>query len=274
MAGSLVTILIPNYKTLALTKLCLRLIRKNTDLSKITVIVIDNDSQDESLDYLRKLTWIDLIERPTVAGEPGFQAHAAALDLGLLRTTTPYVLSIHTDTFVKNPQWLEFLISEIEKSPRIAGVGSWKLESKSFYQRILKSMESHFQKNYYKLINKKNHALEGVGKNYFYLRSHCAMYRTDLLHELGLNFSEEGEVAGKLLHRRLLDAGYEMRFLESKILINYIEHINHATMVLNPALQIKTRDTKGLKRIQESLDRLNAQTIFINDQFDQMRSDK
>src|SRR3990167_8161177 len=140
MAGSLVTILIPNYKTLALTKLCLRLIRKNTDLSKITVIVIDNDSQDESLDYLRKLTWIDLIERPTVAGEPGFQAHAAALDLGLLRTTTPYVLSIHTDTFVKNPQWLEFLISEIEKSPRIAGVGSWKLESKSFYQRILKSL--------------------------------------------------------------------------------------------------------------------------------------
>ena len=40
----IVTVLVPNYKTLKLTKVCLRLIKKNTDLNKVHVIVIDNDS--------------------------------------------------------------------------------------------------------------------------------------------------------------------------------------------------------------------------------------
>ena len=44
--GQIVTILIPNYKTLELTKVCLRLIRKFTNLDQAKVIVIDNDSQD------------------------------------------------------------------------------------------------------------------------------------------------------------------------------------------------------------------------------------
>ena len=64
-----VTILIPNYKTLMLTKLCLRLIRKHTEKSMIHVIVIDNDSNDESTEYLRSLKWIELIERKKVEGE-------------------------------------------------------------------------------------------------------------------------------------------------------------------------------------------------------------
>jgi len=46
----LVTILIPNYKTPELTKLCLRLIRKHTDSDKIHVIVIENDSNDSSIE--------------------------------------------------------------------------------------------------------------------------------------------------------------------------------------------------------------------------------
>src|SRR5690349_8060360 len=76
-----VTILIPNYKTLRLTKLCLRLLRKFTDLNKIRALVIDNDSQDESLDYLRTVTWIDLIERKSIPGESPVQSHSRALDM-------------------------------------------------------------------------------------------------------------------------------------------------------------------------------------------------
>jgi len=47
MTQAKVTILIPNYKTRDLTKLCLRLIRKHTDCRQIKVIVIDNDSADD-----------------------------------------------------------------------------------------------------------------------------------------------------------------------------------------------------------------------------------
>ena len=59
----MLTILLPNYKTPELTRLCLRSLRKYTDCSRIKVIAVDNASGDESLDYLRSLSWIRLIER-------------------------------------------------------------------------------------------------------------------------------------------------------------------------------------------------------------------
>ena len=59
----LVTILVPNYKTPEITKICMRLIRKFTDFNVVDVIVIDNNSNDASLDYLKTLKWITLLER-------------------------------------------------------------------------------------------------------------------------------------------------------------------------------------------------------------------
>ena len=103
MPDPIVTALIPNYKTLKVTKLCLRLLRKYTDPKKISIIVIDNDSQDESLKYLKSLKYITLIERKKKQDDTPSLSHARALDLALEKVTTPYVLSMHTDTFVKHP---------------------------------------------------------------------------------------------------------------------------------------------------------------------------
>lgn len=270
MTSPQVTILVPNYKTLELTKLCLRLIRKYTDLNQAKVIVIDNGSQDASLDYLRQLSWIELIERKAVPNEGAISAHARALDLGLAKTNTPYVLSIHTDTLIKQPKWLDFLLNQIEKSPVIAGVGSWKLEAKPWWTQILKKWERNVQLLYYRLIQKAKHGIEGVGNNYYYLRSHCAMYRTALLKELNLSFSSGDMVAGKDLHKRLIEAGYEMVFLSSNVLINYLDHINHATTVLNPELSTRQKSViRGLRRIEKSLVRMNAKEVLLDTSLDQ-----
>ena len=75
-------ICIANYKTFDFTKLCLRSIRKFTKYP-YEVIVIDNASNDESLDYLKSLDWIRLIERDTKNDESGGHSHALALQLGL-----------------------------------------------------------------------------------------------------------------------------------------------------------------------------------------------
>ena len=53
MSTKQVTIIVPNYKTYELTKVCLRLLRKNTDLNHADVIVVDNNSNDESSKYLK-----------------------------------------------------------------------------------------------------------------------------------------------------------------------------------------------------------------------------
>lgn len=263
MSDALVTILVPNYKTLELTQLCLRLLRKYTDSHQAKVIVIDNDSQDASLDYLRTVSWIELIERQAIAGESPVQSHARALDMALARVTTPYVLSIHTDTLVKRRDWLAFLLAHMEKHPQVAGVGSWKLESKPLWRQTLKSVERHIQHTYYRLIGKTQHGLEGIGKNYYYLRSHCAMYRTDLLKKHNLHFADGDMVAGKEMHKQLVNAGYDMVFLPSDTLIPYLEHINHATTVLNPALSTRQKSVdKGMRRIEKSLARMNAQAIL------------
>lgn len=263
MTNAQVTILIPNYKTLALTQLCLRLLRKNTDPALAKVIVIDNDSHDESLDYLRTLSWIDLIERKHVADETPALSHSRALDLALEKVTTPYVLSIHTDTLVRNKEWLPFLLSHIQNNPNVAGVGSWKLESKPLWKIILKSLEKSVQKIYYQLTGKTDHALEGLDHNYYYLRSHCALYRTDLLRQYHTGFSDNNEVAGKAMHRKLIENGHKMLFLSSEELLKYMDHINHATTVLNPELSRNRKSiTKGMRRIQKSLDSFHSDLIL------------
>lgn len=280
-----VTILIPNYRTPELTKLCLRLIRKHTDPDLIDVIVVDNGSNDPSVEYLKSLSWITLLERKPEAEESPPLAHSKALNLGLEKTVTPYVLSIHTDTLVKRPDWLSVLLAEIEKSPDIAGVGSWKLEKpprfakkvwklfefmlRSFTYRMtnntekLKTVRAQKRSGYYNLFQNGARDFNEETRDFFYLRSHCALYRTDLLKTFDLSFATDNEPAGCGIHRFLLRKGYKMKFLSSQFLCRYLVHLNHATMVLNPELAGKNKTVKkGGKRIKKELDRLNSKQIL------------
>ena len=47
----MITVLLPNYKTPELTRLCLRSLRKYTDFTKLQVLAVDNASGDESVEY-------------------------------------------------------------------------------------------------------------------------------------------------------------------------------------------------------------------------------
>ncbi|MBU2546147.1 MAG: glycosyltransferase [Gammaproteobacteria bacterium] len=260
---AIVTILIPNYKTTLLTKLCLRLLRKNSNIDQVRVVVIDNDSRDESTTYLRSLSWIDLIERPSTDDDTPSLSHSRALDLALEQVTTPYVLVMHTDTMVTDPKWLDFLIHQIESNENIAGVGSWKLENKTLIQRAGKWIESLVAriKNLFKQ--------EKSQKEEPYLRSHCALYRMDVIRKLNLSFSQDKQTAGKAMHYRFIENGYRMVFLSPKELGQYMEHINHSTMVLNPSLSSRTKSVaKGQKRIQKAFERLNAEKILNDDSLD------
>jgi GT2 family glycosyltransferase len=266
----ILTILLPNYKTLELSKLCLRSLKSLTDLNKIKVIVIDNDSADESLEYLRTLDWITLIERKDIANEPPFEMHAKALDLGLEQVDTPYVLSMHTDTIVTSPDWLDFLIKKVEAADDIAGVGSWKLEYKPYLKRLGKKLERFFQtKIWFPITGKGNGAITGLGNNYYYLRSHCALYRTDLIRKYTNGFFDEGETAGKVLYRKLQENGYRMIFIPADELVKYMKHLNHATMILNPEIAgKKTGSPKAYKRIMKELQSVGYDKIIKDNSLD------
>lgn len=264
---ALVTVLVPNYRTPDLTRLCLRLLRKHAPKGQVAVIAIDNDSGDESLDYLRSLSWITLIERPKVLDEAPWVQHARALDLAMERVATPYVLSIHTDTLVRHPAWLEFLLAPLLADPTVAGVGSWKLEieGRSRWRRTLKSVERAVQLAMLPLLGKGYGKIEGYGDNYLYLRSHCALYRTEAIRRLGLTFAEGGMPAGKAMHRRLEQAGHRLVFLPSETLARYVLHVNNATMVLNREFggTARFRD-RGRRRIAAALAAVDAPAILAD----------
>ncbi len=260
MAEAEVSILIPNYKTPEMTRLCLRLLRRHTDLGRVQVIVIDNGSADESLDYLRGVNWIRLIERPEAAKEKGPEMHARAIDLALKEVTTPYVLVMHTDTLIGNDGWLDFLLGKISGDETIAGVGSWKLEQVSAWKQFGKKIESFFRR----LLGKKTRIEER------YLRSHCALYRTDLIRRHSNGFFD-GDTAGHSLHRMLVQQGYKMVFLESQALGRYLRHLNHATMILNPQPgDRKTSKLAARRRLQRQLDELDYRNVLADSSLDRI----
>ena len=252
----LVTVIIPNYKTAALTKLCLRSLRKYTDCSRIKVLVVDNDSQDESTEYLRSLSWITLIERKT-GSESGPEMHVKALDQAMGMVTTPLVLIMHTDTIVISPDWLDFLLSRMNRTPNTVGVGSWKLETvpplKIFFKRIENTVR--------RLLGRK------ILDREHYFRSHCALYKSDAVRENGGFY--DGESAGVNLFKKLQEKGYDLPFIDSEELCRYIRHLNHATMILNPKEgDRKTASPRMRRKLNAELRKLKAQEILQDDSLD------
>ena len=251
------TIIVPNYKTPELTKICLRSLRKYTDCSRVKVVVIDNDSNDESLEYLRSLKWITLMERKT--GNEGCAAmHAKALDMVMETVDTPLVLVMHTDTIIIHENWLDFLLKKIYASPDIAGVGSWKLETvppvKAFFKRIETWIRRVILKK--KILDRKH-----------YFRSHCALYKSSAVRETKGFFDNESACLS--MFRILSDKGYKLPFIESEELSTYIRHLNHATSILNPSAESrKSADPRQLKKLQKQMRKMRINELLKDSSLD------
>ena len=83
------SIIIPQYKTLELIRLCIRAIKQFSVLNP-EIIVIDNNSRDASIDYLRQVKNITLIENKRKCS--GVDAHKLALDLGINKARGKWIL--------------------------------------------------------------------------------------------------------------------------------------------------------------------------------------
>lgn len=245
------TICVINYKTLDFTRLCLRSIRKFTEYP-YEVIVIDNSSGDGSLDYLKSLNWIRLIERDCENDTSGGFAHAAALDLGLQNCNTEFFISMHSDTFVKKENWLTELISCFSNDENIASVGSDKIELTPKWRQYLKKA-TDFRTFKRKLLK----TPDAIGKYRYYNRTICALYRTGILHREKLSFlmdRDNGLTSGKKLYFELVDRGYKTVELPSSVMGRYIIHLAHATQVINPAeFTLRRKTTRKINRLIDNV---------------------
>lgn len=269
MHSKQVSIGIVNFRTPELTRVCLRSLRKFSDLSRVEIIVVDNNSQDDSLEYLRSLDWITLIERAPIAGETPADSHARALDMALAKASAPYFMAMHTDSIVISPRWLDYFIAYIEKNEKIGGVGSWKLEVQSPLKRFGKSIEEFFQEHILKpLTGRRRGRASGENTDHYYLRSHGALYRTALLRDYTPGFCG-GDTAGKMAHLALVEHGFEMVFLPASELMRYMRHLNHATMILNPQIAGRgTGSAKSRRRLRREMQRIKFDEILNDSSLD------
>ena len=225
------TICIVNYKTLDFIRLCLRSIRKFTAYP-YEVIVVDNNSADQSLEYLKSLNWIRLIERHPAADEKGGFAHGSALDVGLQNCNTEFFISMHSDTFVQKENWMTDLIGYFNNDEKTACVGTGKIELSSQWRELLKKI-TDFRTFKRKLLREP----DPLGKYRYYNRTICCIYRTEILFREKLNFlleRDKGITAGKKLYFELVDRDYKTVELPASVMAQYVIHLAHATQAINP----------------------------------------
>jgi len=203
-----VTICIPHWQAELFITLCLRSIRQHSQKYSLEVIVIDNGSHDRSLDYLRSLDWIRLIERPDEVHTNWPDNVFTAWDRGLQEATGEFYVTMHSDVFIRRDGWLDPLLREIERSDRHAASGSWKLE--------IENPVYAWQKRVVGYAAAKTRAWVGLGKPaewqlHNYPRDYCAMYRRRVLLTNGLTFRGiNGYTGGGYsIARQIWDAGYQ-----------------------------------------------------------------
>jgi len=145
----------------------------------------------------------------------------------------------------------------------IVCVGGGKLDLKPAWQVFLKKITD------FKAFIRK---LKGAKRNDFYIRTICALYRTEVLHKEKLHFTlkmDEGVTCGKQLYYELTDRGYKTCPLSEWKMAELIHHLAHATMVLNPEFTVRDRTEKKFrKKIKAVLDTKEVQDVMHDDTLD------
>jgi glycosyltransferase involved in cell wall biosynthesis len=273
--GPPVSICIPHWQVGELIRLCLQAIHKYTQAVPIEVIVVDNGSEDESLDYLRSVSWIRLIERGRQTPNDWVEAFRTALDVGFEHSRSDYFIIMHTDTIVKHAGWLERLLSPFE-DPQCAAAGAWKLELRhplhEFAKKITdtKKAKLWLRRTFLRDANARQIKRELCPRDY------CAVYRSDPIRRFGLRFNAQGRwtgyTAGEQMYYQLKENGYRAEVIDTAEMMQYMVHLAHATAGLRPE-QRHLNHWRAQKKAERKLRRLFnsdlAKSLATDDSQDQ-----
>lgn len=225
------SIALVNYKTLELTKTCLALLREALRGTDVPVIVVDNNSNDESSDYLRSLDWIQLIERKSAFAEPGNMAHGRALDVALEQVQTDYLFLLHTDTFIYDPAVFSMMMSQCAGPREVAAVGCLEQLDRGIARSAWR-LFSRFLKHYTRrgLLALGAQARSPKPYKEVHLKSFCTLWNTALIKQQGFHFQMDGRNPGYELQDKMTELGYPVVTLSPRKMFRYLDHIQSGTV--------------------------------------------
>ena len=259
-----ISVCIPHWQVKRYITICLRSIRKYSQKYDIQIIVVDNGSKDESLDYLRSLDWILLLERPEEVHTNWPHNVFTAWDYGLQHATGDYYITMHSDVFVRAHDWLDPMLQEISRGPQVAASGAWKLH--------IEHPVYAFQKRVTGFAIKKMKQVFGLRKNVewkigHYPRDYCAMYDYTIISNNKLQFTPiQGpdhalaSGGGYSIATQLWNAGYETRMIPTEEMRSKVAHIAHGTAAVRKEKPL--RHKKKQKKLEaRTANFLNAKWI-------------
>lgn len=249
------SIVIVNYKTPEITKICLDLLHQHLGNDNVPIWVVDNNSADESTEYLRSLDWINLIERSAPGPEIGHIAHGKALDLVLQRVETDYLFLMHTDTFVFDKNVFPMMLSKCLKNPKVVAVGCVEQINRGT-ARTLWRFSSRLFKYHYRRLKMSVGLRSREPKPYreVYLKSFCTLWNCKLVKQHDMHFSMDERVPGYTLQDRMTELGYVVEMLSPRKIFSYLDHIQAGTVAAAGGYDKTHRRTKMYNNI---LNRLN-----------------
>jgi glycosyltransferase involved in cell wall biosynthesis len=269
-----ITICIPHWQVKHYITLCLRSIRKHSQKYDLEVIVVDNGSKDESLDYLRSLGWIHLLERPEETHTNWPTNVFTAWDFGIQHASGFYFVSMHSDVFVKADDWLDPMLREISRDSKAAGAGAWKLDLQNPLYAFQKRVIGYMIKRVKVLLGLRKDVEWKIGH---YPRDYCAMYRKDVILENNLQFlplmDKSGGYAkggGYSIATQIWQAGYTTPMIRTHEMSSKIVHIAHGTAGVAQEKQLKYK--RKQKKLERKVERLLGQS-WIKELADQSSLD-
>jgi glycosyltransferase involved in cell wall biosynthesis len=133
------SIVIPHYRTPAHLDVCLRCLRHHTR-APAEVIVVDNGTEESALAPLladRGLVLVRREQRPIARQAMEMLAHAEALDAGIERARGAVIVAMHSDAYVIDAGWLDFILGRLERERlEIVGPETHKLYPAGAWERF------------------------------------------------------------------------------------------------------------------------------------------
>lgn len=208
------SIVILTYNKLEFTKICIDSIFKYTDLSNGEIIVIDNNSTDQTVNYLSRIKEIKLIKNRENRGFP------AAVNQGILESSGDFIFIVNNDIVVTEG-WMDSILDKFDENPRIAAVGP-RTNYIAGYQMDMKSSYSNEKEMF---TYARERARENKGRFTFvrYLKGFCFAVKKDVIDKIG-GLDERfgiGNFEDDDFSHRILKNGYLLAVAEDVFVHHY-----------------------------------------------------
>lgn len=182
-----VSIIILTYNNLPVTKNCLESIDRKTNYDNLEVIVVDNNSTDETPQYLQN--WQNGNNKKIILNKEN-KGFAAGNNQGINIATGDYIVLLNNDTVVTE-NWISKFITHFEEDEKLGLLAPMTNYTSAKYQTLninyannLNLLDEYF-KNYLKTATRKR-----IYANYFPL--FCVMVTREVINIVGLLDEEYG----------------------------------------------------------------------------------